>query len=89
MAKNRMDRDELADKLVETARDGEDTLRAMAELIADSSWKRKGDRQGRRGPARADHAPQRVSGTALGHETGHTQSESAENSRGRVRAQFH
>ena len=35
MAKDRIDRNELADKLVETATAAEDPLRAMAELIAD------------------------------------------------------
>jgi transposase-like protein len=35
MAKDRIDRKELADKLVETATAAEDPLRAMAELIAD------------------------------------------------------
>lgn len=35
MAKDRIDRNELADKLVETANAAEDPLRAMAELIAD------------------------------------------------------
>ena len=35
MAKDRIDRNELADKLVETANSAEDPLRAMAEMIAD------------------------------------------------------
>ena len=35
MAKDRIDRNELADKLVETANAAEDPLRAMAEMIAD------------------------------------------------------
>jgi transposase-like protein len=35
MAKDRIDRNELADKLVETASSAEDPLRAMAEMIAD------------------------------------------------------
>lgn len=35
MAKDRIDRNELADKLVETAASAEDPLRAMAEMIAD------------------------------------------------------
>lgn len=35
MAKDRIDRNELADKLVETATSAEDPLRAMAEMIAD------------------------------------------------------
>jgi len=35
MAKDRIDRNELADKLVETATAAEDPLRAMAEMIAD------------------------------------------------------
>ena len=35
MAKNRIDRDELASKLVETATSAEDPLRAMAELLTD------------------------------------------------------
>ena len=35
MAKDRIDRDELASKLVETATSAEDPLRAMAEMIAD------------------------------------------------------
>src|SRR4051812_20818169 len=35
MAKDRIDRNELADKLVETATTAEDPLRAMAEMIAD------------------------------------------------------
>jgi putative transposase len=35
MAKDRIDRNELADKLVETAGSAEDPLRAMAEMIAD------------------------------------------------------
>ena len=35
MAKDRIDRNELADKLVETASAAEDPVRAMAELIAD------------------------------------------------------
>jgi len=35
MAKDRIDRDELASKLIETASSAEDPLRAMAELITD------------------------------------------------------
>jgi len=35
MAKDRIDRNELPDKLVETASSAEDPLRAMAEMIAD------------------------------------------------------
>ncbi len=35
MAKNRIERDELASKLMETASSGEDPLRAMAELLTD------------------------------------------------------
>lgn len=35
MARDRIDRNELADKLVETATSAEDPLRAMAEMIAD------------------------------------------------------
>ncbi len=35
MAKDRIDRDELASKLVEIAASGEDPLRAMAEMITD------------------------------------------------------
>jgi len=35
MAKDRIDRNELADKLLETATAAEDPLRAMAEMIAD------------------------------------------------------
>ncbi|MBI5085802.1 MAG: transposase [Acidobacteria bacterium] len=35
MAKDRIDRNELADKLIETASSTEDPLRAMAEMIAD------------------------------------------------------
>lgn len=35
MAKNRIDRDELASKLVETATSAEDTLRAMAQWLTD------------------------------------------------------
>ena len=35
MAKDRIDRDELASKLMETATSAEDPLRAMAELITD------------------------------------------------------
>jgi transposase-like protein len=35
MAKDRIDRNELADKLVETATGSEDPLRAMAEMLAD------------------------------------------------------
>jgi putative transposase len=35
MAKDRIDRNELADKLIETASSAEDPLRAMAEMIAD------------------------------------------------------
>jgi transposase-like protein len=35
MAKGRIDRAELADKLVESATSAEDPLRAMAEMIAD------------------------------------------------------
>lgn len=35
MAKDRIDRDELASKLVATAEQAEDPLRAMAEMITD------------------------------------------------------
>src|SRR5260370_12352503 len=35
MAKDRIDRNELADKLIETATTAEDPLRAMAELLTD------------------------------------------------------
>jgi hypothetical protein len=35
MAKDRIERDELASKLLATAEDAEDPLRAMAEMIAD------------------------------------------------------
>jgi transposase-like protein len=35
MAKDRIDRNELADKLVETARAAEDPVRAMAEMVLD------------------------------------------------------
>lgn len=35
MAKDRIDRNELADKLIETASGAEDPLRAMAEMITD------------------------------------------------------
>ena len=35
MAKDRIDRNELADKLIETANSAEDPLRAMAEMITD------------------------------------------------------
>src|SRR5215210_5920393 len=35
MAKDRIDRDELADKLVETAKAAEDPVRAMAEMVLD------------------------------------------------------
>lgn len=35
MAKDRIERDQLAGKLVETARDAEDPIRAMAEMMAD------------------------------------------------------
>src|SRR5690606_33726537 len=35
MAKERIDRDELADKLVEAAAKAEDPIRAMAEMITD------------------------------------------------------
>lgn len=35
MAKDRIDRDELASKVMEAARSGEDPLRSMAEMIAD------------------------------------------------------
>ena len=35
MAKDRIDRTELADKLVESAQSAEDPLRRMAEMIAD------------------------------------------------------
>ena len=35
MAKDRIDRNELADKLMETASGAEDPLRAMAEMITD------------------------------------------------------
>jgi len=35
MAKDRIDRDELASKLIETATSAEDPLRAMAELLTD------------------------------------------------------
>ncbi len=35
MAEDRIDRAELADKLVESATSAEDPLRAMAEMIAD------------------------------------------------------
>ena len=35
MAKDRIERDELASKLMETAGSAEDPLRAMAELITD------------------------------------------------------
>lgn len=35
MAKDRIDRNELADKLVETAAGAEDPLRAMAEMVVD------------------------------------------------------
>jgi hypothetical protein len=35
MAKDRIDRVELADKLLESATSAEDPLRAMAEMIAD------------------------------------------------------
>jgi hypothetical protein len=35
MAKDRIDREELANKLVEEATSAEDPLRAMAEMIAD------------------------------------------------------
>jgi hypothetical protein len=35
MAKDRIDRNELADKLVEAANAAEDPLRAMAEMITD------------------------------------------------------
>jgi hypothetical protein len=35
MAKDRIERDELASKLIETASSAEDPLRAMAELLTD------------------------------------------------------
>lgn len=35
MAKDRIDRNELADKIVATAGESDDPLRAMAELLAD------------------------------------------------------
>lgn len=35
MAKDRIDRRELADKLIESATSAEDPIRAMAEMIAD------------------------------------------------------
>jgi transposase-like protein len=43
MAKDRIDRNELADKLVETATAAEDPLRAMAEMIADFVMEAQGD----------------------------------------------
>ena len=57
MAKDRIDRNELADKLVETASAAEDPLRAMAEMIADFV---------RRPRSRRRSAPNRTRGVRSG-----------------------
>ena len=89
MAKDRIDRDELASKLVATAEQAEDPLRAMAEMITDfvmeaEVTERVGaephERSEERVTYRNGHRERRW---ALGYAFGHTAVASAEAARRR------
>jgi len=55
MAKDRIERDELADKLVEVARGSEDPIRAMAEMVTEFLMEAEVTAKG--GPSRTSALP--------------------------------
>jgi hypothetical protein len=92
MAKDRIDRNELADKLVESASAAEDPLRAMAEILTDFLMEAEvtakiGAAPHERSEERS--TPERASGAAVGHALGNDDAERAKTSRGRICAKFH